>query len=78
MRGTTRTVAVAGISAAALLLAGCGGGGNEDNGDTTTGTAAKTGGAITVRGCNPENPLVAGNTSETCGGNVLDLSLIHI
>ncbi|KGN41341.1 peptide ABC transporter substrate-binding protein [Knoellia aerolata] len=73
MRGTTRTVAVAGISAAALLLAGCGGGGNEDNGDTTTGTAAKTGGAITVRGCNPENPLVAGNTSETCGGNVLDI-----
>ncbi|MFW5468802.1 peptide ABC transporter substrate-binding protein [Knoellia sp. CPCC 206435] len=74
MRGTTRTVAVAGISAAALLLAGCGGGGNEDSeGEGTTGTSAKTGGAITVRGCNPENPLVAGNTSETCGGNVLDI-----
>ena len=71
MRGTTRTVAVAGISAAALLLAGCGGG-SEEGGDTTD-TAAKTGGAITVRGCNPENPLIAGNTSETCGGNVLDV-----
>jgi oligopeptide transport system substrate-binding protein len=69
MRGTTRTVAVAGISAAALLLAGCGGGGDEETPDT----AAKTGGTITVRGCNPENPLVAGNTSETCGGNVLDV-----
>lgn len=69
MRGTTRTVAVAGISAAALLLAGCGGGGD----DTKTDTAAKTGGSITVRGCNPENPLIAGNTSETCGGNVLDV-----
>ena len=71
MRGTTRTVAVAGISAAALLLAGCGGGGDDDN--TSTDTAAKTGGSISVRGCNPENPLIAGNTSETCGGNVLDV-----
>jgi len=70
MRGTTRTVAVAGISAAALLLAGCGGGGNDEK---TTDTAAKTGGSISVRGCNPENPLIAGNTSETCGGNVLDV-----
>ncbi|EAP99953.1 putative peptide transport system secreted peptide-binding protein [Janibacter sp. HTCC2649] len=69
MRGTTRTVAVAGISAAALLLAGCGGGGD----DTKTDTTAKTGGSISVRGCNPENPLIAGNTSETCGGNVLDV-----
>jgi oligopeptide transport system substrate-binding protein len=71
MRGTTRTVAVAGISAAALLLAGCGGGGGND--EKTTDTAAKTGGSISVRGCNPENPLIAGNTSETCGGNVLDV-----
>ncbi|KGN34940.1 peptide ABC transporter substrate-binding protein [Knoellia sinensis KCTC 19936] len=69
MRGTTRTVAVAGISAAALLLAGCGG--SSDEGTDTP--AAKAGGSITVRGCNPENPLVAGNTSETCGGNVLDV-----
>lgn len=76
MRGTTRTVAVAGISAAALLLAGCGGS-SDDEGSTDT---AKAGGAITVRGCNPENPLVAGNTSETCGGNVLDVvtaKLVH-
>lgn len=70
MRGTTRKVAVAGISAAALVLAGCGGGGNDGE---NTDAAAKTGGDITVRGCNPENPLVAGNTSETCGGNVLDV-----
>ena len=25
---------------------------------------------ITVRGCNPQNPLVPSNTTETCGGNV--------
>ena len=77
MRGTTRTVAVAAMSAVALLAAGCGSG--DDSGDTET-TAAKTGGEITVRGCNPENPLVPSNTTETCGGNVIDAvfsKLVH-
>jgi oligopeptide transport system substrate-binding protein len=70
MRGTTRTVAVAALSAVALLAAGCGSG---DSGDTETSAAgAKTGGEITVRGCNPENPLVPQNTGETCGGTVVD------
>ncbi len=51
MRGTTRTVAVAALSAVALLAAGCGSG---DSGDTETSAAgAKTGGEITIRGCNP-------------------------
>lgn len=78
MRGTTRTVAVAALSAVALLAAGCGGGG--EGGGTETSAGAKTGGEITVRGCNPENPLVPSNTSETCGGNVLDAvfaKLVH-
>ena len=79
MRGTTRTVAtVAGISAAALLSAACGGGNSGEAASTTA--AGKTGGSITVRGCNPQNPLVPGNTNETCGGNVLDAStakLVH-
>ena len=78
MRGTTRTVAVAAMSAIALLAAGCGSG---DDGDTETPAAsAKTGGEITVRGCNPENPLVPSNTTETCGGNVIDAvfaKLVH-
>ena len=57
MRGTARTVAtVAGISAAALLAAACGGGESGDAANTTAG--GKTGGSITVRGCNPENPLI--------------------
>jgi oligopeptide transport system substrate-binding protein len=78
MRGTTRTVAVAALSAVALLAAGCGSG---DSGDTATSAAgAKTGGEITVRGCNPQNPLVPSNTTETCGGNVLEAvtaKLVH-
>jgi oligopeptide transport system substrate-binding protein len=79
MRATVRTVAtVAGISAAALLAAACGGGNGTDTAATSAG--GKTGGAITVRGCNPENPLIPSNTTETCGGNVLDAStakLVH-
>jgi len=27
---------------------------------------------LTIRGCTPENPLIATNTNEVCGGNVLD------
>ena len=79
MRGTTRTVAVAALSAVALLAAGCGGGGDSD--DTSTSAAAgKTGGEISVQGCNPENPLIPSATSETCGGNVIDAifsKLVH-
>jgi oligopeptide transport system substrate-binding protein len=78
MRGKTRTVAVAGISALALLTAACGGG--DDGGEASGETSAKTGGELIVRGCNPQNPLVAGNTGETCGGdvlNVLNSQLVH-
>lgn len=78
MRGTTRTVAVAAMSAVALLAAGCGSG--NDSGSSDTSAAAKTGGEITVRGCNPQNPLVPQNTGETCGGNVIDAifaKLVH-
>jgi oligopeptide transport system substrate-binding protein len=79
MRGTTRTVAlVAGISSVALLAAACGGDSGGD--DPSSSAPGKTGGAVTVRGCNPQNPLVPGNTNETCGGNVLDAisaKLVH-
>jgi oligopeptide transport system substrate-binding protein len=69
---------VAGISSVALLAAACGGGNSSD--DTSSSAGGKAGGAVTVRGCNPQNPLNASNTTETCGGNVLDAisaKLIH-
>ena len=70
MRGTTRTVAVAAMSAVALLAAGCGGGSGDD--PSNSASAGASGGEITVYGCNPQNPLVPQNTGETCGGDVLD------
>lgn len=79
MRGTTRTVAVAVMSAAALLAAGCGGGSTNDGGSGGSGEAT-SGGEITIRGCNPQNPLIPSNTTETCGGNVIDAfaaKLVH-
>ena len=79
MRGTTRTVTmVAGISAVTLLAAACGGGSSSDGASSSAG--GKSGGAVTVRGCNPQNPLVPSNTTETCGGNVLEAitaKLVH-
>lgn len=92
MRGTTRTIAVAGVSALALLTAACNGGSSETTSATggATGSASgsasasgdtgASGGEITVNGCQPENQLIAGNTSETCGGDVLDTltaKLVH-
>ncbi len=75
MRGSTRTVLVAGAAATALLAAGCGGGSTSGSGGS-----GGAGGDITVRGCNPQNPLIPSNTTETCGGNVIDAAfakLIH-
>lgn len=82
MRGTTRKVLVAAVSATALLAAGCGGGesGGGSGGGGGSEAPGKAGGAIVVEGCNPENPLIPGNTTETCGGNVLDIAssrLVH-
>ncbi|MEO7421633.1 MAG: ABC transporter substrate-binding protein, partial [Ornithinibacter sp.] len=77
MRGTTRTVAVAAMSAVALLAAACGSG---NSGDKETTAASKTGGEVTIQGCNPQNPLIPSNTTETCGGNVIDAvfsKLVH-
>ncbi|MGG5260039.1 peptide ABC transporter substrate-binding protein [Phycicoccus avicenniae] len=66
------------MSAVALLAAGCGSG--DSGGGESSAAGGKTGGEITVRGCNPENPLVPSNTTETCGGNVIDAifsKLVH-
>jgi len=66
------------MSAVALLAAGCGSGDSDDT--ATSAAGAKTGGEITVRGCNPENPLVPANTGETCGGDIIDATtakLVH-
>ncbi|NLT30214.1 MAG: ABC transporter substrate-binding protein [Propionibacterium sp.] len=73
MRGRTRLMAVAGMSAIAVIAAACGGG--DGGGDTAGGGTdepGKQGGEIVIRGCTPENPLVPGNTSETCGGDQVD------
>ena len=69
MRGRARAVLATGITTIALLAAACGGGGGETSPGTEEG--GQTGGEITVAGCTPENPLIPGNTSETCGGDMI-------
>ncbi len=69
MRGTTRATFAAGIASLALVAGACGGGGTPT---PATSEGGKTGGEIVVAGCTPQNPLVPGNTSETCGGDIID------
>ena len=78
MRGRARAVLAVGITSVAMLAAACGGGGGSTDPGTTDGGQA--GGDIVIKGCTPENPLIPGATSETCGGNVLNAftaQLIH-
>lgn len=78
MRVTTRRLAT--VSVAALTVVGTAACGGSSNGSNGGGASAASGGSITVRGCTPQNPLIAGNTSEVCGGNVLEAvtaKLVH-
>lgn len=79
MRANSRAMAIAGISAAALLATACGGSDGSNDGGSD-GDSGKTGGSFSIHGCTPQNPLVPGNTNETCGGNILDAvtaKLVH-
>ncbi|WP_392508261.1 ABC transporter substrate-binding protein [Naumannella halotolerans] len=63
---------------AALTLAACGSGGAGTDTGTDTGTEGAAGGEYTTNGCTPENPLIASNTSEACGGDQLDMFLAKL
>jgi oligopeptide transport system substrate-binding protein len=63
-------VAVA-ITSLALVATACGGGGTEPEPGAED-PAGQAGGEVVVAGCTPENPLIPGNTSEACGGDIID------
>ena len=71
MRGRTGGMALAAITSIALVATACGGGGTEPQSEASQ-PAGQAGGEIVVAGCTPENPLIPGNTSETCGGDIID------
>ncbi len=71
MRGRTRGMVAVAITSLALFATACGGGGAEPEPGAED-PAGQAGGEISIRGCTPENPLIPGNTSEVCGGNVID------
>lgn len=83
MRARTRAMAAASLTTIALVASACGGGGSSSTpsaGTSQSGSAGGAGGEITVNGCTPKAPLIAGNTSETCGGNIIDAftaKLVH-
>lgn len=66
MRRVSRSMAVASLALMSPFLAACGsedGGGGTADGDEP----------VLVRGCQPENPLVPGNTGESCGHDIVEL-----
>lgn len=80
MRARTRLLAGAAVTSLALLATACGGGSSSPDAGNSAGTTGGGGGQITVNGCTPKAPLIAGNTSETCGGNIVDAftaKLVH-
>jgi oligopeptide transport system substrate-binding protein len=62
-------MAAAAFTSVALLATACGGGGTTEEPGTDQGA---TGGEISMAGCTPENALIPGNTSEACGGDIVD------
>jgi oligopeptide transport system substrate-binding protein len=80
MRGKTRVMIVSAIVPIALVATACGGGGGGGSSPGPAQSGGQAGGAIVIKGCTPKNPLVAGATSETCGGNIIDAftsKLVH-
>jgi oligopeptide transport system substrate-binding protein len=69
MHGRTRGMAAVAITSIVLFATACGGGGTTSEPGGEAPPAA--GGEIVVAGCTPENPLVPGNTTETCGGDIV-------
>src|SRR5215213_4627507 len=70
MRGRTSGPAAAAIASLALIATACGGGGAEPEPGASQ-PAGQAGGEITVYGCTPQNPLIPGNTNESCGSYVV-------
>ncbi|WP_040160461.1 peptide ABC transporter substrate-binding protein [Mobilicoccus massiliensis] len=73
MQSKTRAALVASLSATALLAACGGGGGDAGGGGGTAGGGGAGGGEIVVRGCQPQNPLIGGDTGESCGHDIVEL-----
>ena len=71
MRGRTRGMVAVAITSLALVATACGGGGTEPEPGAED-PAGQAGGEVVVAGCTPENPLIPGNTSETCGGDIIE------
>jgi oligopeptide transport system substrate-binding protein len=72
MRGRTRGMVAVAITSLALVATACGGGGGTASEPGASQPAGQAGGEISIAGCTPENPLIPGNTSEVCGGDIIE------
>ena len=65
MRRGSRSMIVAVGASLALVVTACGGSGDSDSKDSDK--------PVLARGCQPENPLIPGNTGESCGHDIVEL-----
>ena len=72
MRVRTRGMVAVAITSLALFATACGGGGGTASEPGASQPAGQAGGEISIAGCTPENALIPGNTSEVCGGDIVD------
>ena len=72
MRGRTGGMALAAITSIVLVASACGGGGTEPQPGTSQAGSARRAERSPLPGCTPENPLIPANTSEACGGDMID------
>ena len=74
-RSSQLTVVSAFICALALLASGCGSGGsstNTEDAEQSSSSESSNNAVVSVRGCEPANPLIPSSTAESCGGQVVD------
>ncbi|MDR1034260.1 MAG: ABC transporter substrate-binding protein [Bifidobacteriaceae bacterium] len=72
MKKLSKLIAGASVFALAVVgLTACGGSGDSGSGDAASGGDPNA--IISVSGCEPERPLVPGDTGETCAGDPIDV-----
>ena len=74
-KGSKLTLVSATVCALALLANGCGSGSsgtNTEGAEQSSTTQSSNNAVVSVRGCEPANPLIPSSTAESCGGQVVD------
>ena len=71
-KGSQLTPVSATICALALLASGCGSGSDTKGAQQSSSSQSGNNTVVSIRGCEPAQPLIPSNTVESCGGSIAD------